>query len=62
MPNFEHRCVVCDNFVRLFGTFVCNISEKIIVYPFREGRFCETFKKRCQNEGGCSCNDDTKTG
>jgi len=62
MPNFEHRCVSCDNFVRLFGTFVCNVSGKIIEYPFREGRFCDEFIVRLVNERRHSRNVNPKIG
>jgi len=62
MPNFEHRCVSCDHFYRTFGTFICDVKNEVVAYPFQEGRFCQDFKKRCKDGRKCTCNDDTKTG
>ena len=46
MPNFEHRCVSCEHFFQTFGTFICDLTDEIVKYPFQEGRFCDEYEPR----------------
>ena len=54
MTDYPHRCVSCQFFKRIFYRLRCELSDRIIHYPFKHGRFCDDYKQRQmkKKEGG----------
>jgi len=42
-------CITCNNLIKVWGTFVCDIDKTIIHNPELYGRFCVS-RKEAQDE------------